>query len=904
MIARISSRFSTFGILALASLSIALLTGVLLALPYDLRKALVSLQMLELGDVLGRSMRSMHGWSGNLLVIFTLLHGAEHLWRYTERRMKVGVWLRVLLSFAFLLFLMISGFMLKADKEGLMARQVVDGLLRLLPLVGEELSVSLLGQGDDLQLIYLHHVGTASIGLWIIAAEHGRRFWPTSRSTVVCLLLLLPLAFLFPPILHNGVDPFVRGPWYFVGLQEILHQLHDPRWIWLPLVLMLAGFAILPRVRVAWAKRFKWALLVFSAFYLAASLFASYFRGSDFSVQLPWAQSQLTSKGPKTSITPLSFVDLKANMMPLANEKPEGCLHCHKAVKGLSASHSPKALGCRSCHLGDPNTLNAKKAHSGIVRVPGNLDTAALSCGQADCHPTLVSRVKDSLMANIRGIVAVDRFVFGESPTPDGNASIAELGDSPADKHLESLCATCHLSRIKQAPAPIDELSRGGGCTACHISYDKTQPRYTGESYASFSHPKLTIAISDDHCFGCHSRSGRISLSYSGWAESAVTKEIRSTDKVRKLKDGRSVSRQIADIHQQRGMACIDCHTARETMGDGQSRLHQESAIEIACADCHTKNDPLVVDWKSLDGETQNIIKLRKGSTAETHVLNSKTKLPYSNVVFSKAKGLQVKGKLDGRKYAPKAPAESCTDISGHQRLSCSSCHSAWVPYCISCHSQYDETELRTDWKTGGKKPGRFIEYAGEPGTEQPVLGVMKDDLARKDIIQPFAPGMIMTLNKRVVEGPASSTTEGLIGKTTLFRRLFAPVAPHTTAVKSRSCASCHLNSLALGLGKGRLTLEKKQDKLVWKFRPTMENLPQDGLPADAWTGFDSIRQPPVSTRKNARPFTPLEMRSILRVGACLGCHDPAVKPDLYRDFSRSVKRTTEACRVPSASTR
>ena len=900
MIGRLSGRLSTFGILALASLGIALLTGLLLALPYDLTGALKSLQLLELADPLGRLTRSMHGWSGNLLVVFTLLHGAEHLWRYSERRLKLGIWLRILLSFALLLFVMISGFMLKADKEGLLARQVVDGLLRLLPVFGEELSVSLLGSGSDLQLIYLHHVGTASIGLWIIAAEHGHRFWPTPRALLVSLFLLLPLAYLFPPTLHNGVDSLVRGPWYFVGTQELLHQLANPRWIWLPIAGLFAGFSMLPRLSVSWARLFKWLVFALLFLYLLATLFVTFFRGSDFAVRAPWAEDRLKSTGETSSFTPLTFSELAPLSATSTVTKMEGCLHCHNAVRGLSTSHAADALGCSGCHLGNPNTLDERRAHSAMVRVPGNLDTADLSCGQAACHPTLVSRVKDSLMATSRGIVGVNRFVFGEASTPDGTASMHDLADSPADKHLESLCATCHLSSIKDKPAPIGELSRGGGCTACHVIYDKALPRYRSQDYAAFDHPKLTIAIGDDHCFGCHSRSGRISLSYSGWSETAEVTKEQKNGTVRKLLDGRTVIRQNADIHQQRGMACIDCHTARETMGDGQARQHQEQAIEISCADCHANKLPQAANWQALDGETQKIVKLRNGSQSKVHVLTGATKLAYSNVTLSDAGRIELHGKLDGKVLAPKSPARSCAAIAEHQRLSCASCHSAWVPYCISCHSQYEEAGTRKDWRTGKRKPGRFVEYAGASGIEQPVLGVMKRERDGAEVIQPFAPGMIMTLNTKAAGQPATATTTGLVTESTLFRRLFAPVAPHTTSLKGRSCLSCHLNSLALGLGKGKLDLVPTKAGLQWRFKPLMEDLPQDGLPADAWTDFDRLRLPPVSTRTNARPLTPIEMRRVLRVGACLGCHQPGSKPNFYREFARSLKQSTKNCRVPT----
>ena len=35
------------------------------------------------------------------------------------------------------------------------------------------------------------------------------------------------------------------------------------------------------------------------------------------------------------------------------------------------------------------------------------------------------------------------------------------------------LCVSCHLGGVKDNLGPITELSRGGGCNACHLQYSK-----------------------------------------------------------------------------------------------------------------------------------------------------------------------------------------------------------------------------------------------------------------------------------------------------------------------------------------------------------------------------------------------------------------------------------------------
>jgi hypothetical protein len=131
------------------------------------------------------------------------------------------------------------------------------------------------------------------------------------------------------------------------------------------------------------------------------------------------------------------------------------------------------------------------------------------------------------------------------------------------------------------------------------------------------------------------------------------------------------------------------------------------------------------------------------------------------------------------------------------------------------------------------------------------------------------------------------------------FGRFFSPIEPHTTAREGRSCVSCHNDPLALGLGRGTLRLDTG-DEPHWVFEPEEAPL-RDGLPADGWTAFLEDPRPRSATRSDARPFTADEQRRILRVGACLTCHEPtsAEIERIYRGFDQALQRATPACVVP-----
>ncbi len=579
----------------------------------------------------------------------------------------------------------------------------------------------------------------------------------------------------------------------------------------------------------------------------------------------------------------------------------ETCLKCHQNIEGFSVFHNPQVIGCASCHLGNPTSEEKEASHNGMTVVPGNIHQAEATCGYSGCHLQLSKNIKTSLMSSGRGIVSVNRFVFGETDSPDGSGNLSELGNSPADSHLRKLCASCHLGKIKEKPAPISELSRGGGCVACHLQYSEPAKAelkiYRKGGALPTSHPALTVKVSDAHCFGCHSRSGRISTNYEGWHETMLTAaEAQEKSQYRELRDGRVFERQLPDVHLERGMACIDCHTWRETMGDGQEHRHAREQVEIRCVDCHRESRPQIAEQSDFDIIDLKIVGMRQWAADSLRFIKAgKSGNPLLNVFLDGENRLIVKGKNSGRIYHPKSPEKICTrEISGHRRLSCQSCHTAWAPQCVSCHTEFDPAQPGFDHLAGKETKGRWVEYLGDFYADPPALGVRK--FAGKEVIETFVPGMILTINteKKSSDPPGENYQ--------LFRRLYAPISAHTISAKGRDCQSCHNQPLAMGFGRGELVFTKTgQGRGRWKFNSYYSSHPEDGLPHDAWTGFLQTRSGMVSTRVDARPFNTTEQQRILRVGACLTCHaaDSQNIRIIYSDFKKALVQMKTNCLLP-----
>ena len=569
-------------------------------------------------------------------------------------------------------------------------------------------------------------------------------------------------------------------------------------------------------------------------------------------------------------------------------QKEEKCISCHTPSKDMSPWHSYERIGCVSCHSGNADEEDITAAHTDMISIPGNLSSAKQSCGTAGCHPGISERVENSLMTTMSGVVNIQRWYFGESDDLNKHVHVKDLTYSPADSYTRNLCASCHLGREKIELGPINEKSRGGGCNACHLNYSneaKKQLEDWVEGDPMHFHPSLDLNISNDHCFGCHSRSGRLSTSYEGWHESQL-KEIPEKDSsdFRRLEDKRIFVKITEDIHHTYGLDCIDCHNGMEVMGDGKKYYHAEDAVMIRCDDCHFNEPPKTASFDELDFESSKIVSIREHLNEKMNfVLNKKKNYPLVNVIEENGNHYMI-GKNNAEKYALSKQSAVCSKGNVHEDLSCSSCHSAWTPQCIKCHVSYDPERSSFDLLAREKVQGKWIEKGGHFLADLPTLGIMdhideEGNINRR--IETFVPGMIIESNTSDHINSESDDPR--------FARLFAPIEAHTTTKEGRSCKSCHFNPNAIGYGRGELRADTKKGSI--DFDPLYPILEQDGLPADAWIGLFEEPADHRTTRINGRPFNSEEQKKILRIGICLQCHadDSKIMQRTLDDFDKQL---------------
>ncbi len=642
-------------------------------------------------------------------------------------------------------------------------------------------------------------------------------------------------------------------------------------------------------------------------------------RGIDLAVKRMQEDLAKTSAAEKRKKIIAEMETLKSRNPEVVEIRPFGgklglerCLTCHFGIEDLSASHPNSVFGCVCCHGGNGPDLTARGAHLGLRggRNPASLDLAPVSCGSTEaiagtCHSRrkhpLLNRARNvprSLMATNGGIIGIMRYQWGldkvERPVyavrsvTDGTVSLSRIPPERtsdgrfdlANSHFRKFCAACHL----WTPRHREKMGRLEGCAACHAPYEEGgryrggDPTVNRNEVGHAATHTITNLIPDERCRACHNRSGRIGLNYHGQMESAQygTPFVRGGLNDETLSDGRFFLRLTPDIHHEKGMGCIDCHTGQDTMGDGHIHGEMKDQIEIRCEDCHGgyTSGPKTAVVEKDDSLVQTLIRslqFSKPAEGDTILLTSKGRpLPH---VSRKGDKFTLTSKLTGKQHPVRiiTGKRNGHTIKGHERLECDSCHSAWSPQCYGCHQVLDFGHKGFDHLTGKRTAGRWAEGRTYFRFARNILGI--NSRGRVGILVPGCQVWNTVVDKqgKVIPPYDSKIMKLKSGHTSIA---MGPTHPHTTRTVVPRCVDCHLDTKALGLGEGRLIRSRDDKKLgALPVYDSKDSGLKISYPIDSVVDADgTIRQG--TSHELSRGFNSEEIKRIVDIGPCLACHD------------------------------
>ncbi len=250
-------KFNT-GEFVTGALVISAVSGFVVAYQYELATPFISSVAMEATIPFGPFWRSLHFWSSQAFFLLLFFHTCETIsWPMVHKRpVHKRHWTVIALTVPMALFALFTGYVLRYDATGQAACMIAEHLLLKVPLLGHALNRFLIAASDEgLNRVYALHILLTFL-LWGLGTwYHLKRItlkWPAFRNLL--LVFCAFCALVEAPIDLPGQNVvLIKGPWFFLGVQELLRY-------WPPFIAgvlypmipiaALIGLPWLPRPRV------------------------------------------------------------------------------------------------------------------------------------------------------------------------------------------------------------------------------------------------------------------------------------------------------------------------------------------------------------------------------------------------------------------------------------------------------------------------------------------------------------------------------------------------------------------------------------------------------------------------------------------------------------------------------
>jgi hypothetical protein len=435
--------------------------------------------------------------------------------------------------------------------------------------------------------------------------------------------------------------------------------------------------------------------------------------------------------------------------LPNPAEQPGRPIFTRLSLRGLGTQTrtDPTFLGLQKTRLFDP-TLNflGTNDHSGDYR----------SSGCSACHVVYAndrSRVNSGPYARY----GKEGFSFSGDPTipKDESGHPIQHRFAPGNGIPTSQCISCHMHPGTNVLNSYIGFMWWDEETDGELVYPPKQRYPTGADYVrsfeanpnesaarnNLSDPAFLSHLSDLNTATRHTQFG--DFNEHGWAFRAVFRQDRKGNLLdhagrvvpdpgnkglveamrfqrlppaeRKHRDGVPVH--LMDVHQEKGMHCVDCHFVQDAHGNGKLQGEVRAGVEIGCADCHgTAFGPATLHTSgpaaytsSPGGRGRDLTALRTPPGGRRFERSGGRVYQYSMVEpglrweipqvrdtitpghprYNSKSHLAKTVRFDagGRMVWGDLPAIGEAGCAHSERnMSCMACHTSWNPSCYGCH--------------------------------------------------------------------------------------------------------------------------------------------------------------------------------------------------------------------------
>lgn len=211
----------------LISLYISILSGMAVALQYQTSEPFYSAATLELVAPFGAFWRGLHFYSSQAFLLLLICHFSVVVYQNQQTLSRFG-WFRLTMSIPLALLFLFTGYVLRGDATGAAAGVIAEHICLTVPLVGDMINDLFFAiSKNGLTRVYANHLISLTVLGGVCVWPHLRRYSARWRDHLPLVTATLAIAvFAAAPMEPETLGlSRITGPWFFVGLQELLRHL-------------------------------------------------------------------------------------------------------------------------------------------------------------------------------------------------------------------------------------------------------------------------------------------------------------------------------------------------------------------------------------------------------------------------------------------------------------------------------------------------------------------------------------------------------------------------------------------------------------------------------------------------------------------------------------------------------
>jgi hypothetical protein len=274
---------------------------------------------------------------------------------------------------------------------------------------------------------------------------------------------------------------------------------------------------------------------------------------------------------------------------------------------------------------------------------------------------------------------------------------------------------------------------------------------------------------------------------------------------------------QLASIHMDKGMHCVDCHYSQDNHGNGYIYGEVAAAVEIDCKDCHGSvraYPSLRTSGPAALGGGKDLSLLRTpdgrrrfewidGALYQRSMLDPNLEWKVSLVRDSVTPGnpqyneRAARAKLMGRNTATLGWGTDVPDAQlahSDKSMECYACHTSWTTSCAGCH-----LPIEANWKTDrhhfeGGQTRNYATYNPQVARDDMFM-LGHRDKSKGGKVAPVRSSSALVLSSTNANREHIYVQQAPISAAGFSSQAFNPHYPHTErTTETKACDDCHLS--------------------------------------------------------------------------------------------------------------